>query len=250
MVDFEKLIDLAAERLGGTVCFASDDLLATKENRLRPGRGELISGKYTDNGEGMDGWESRRRRDDGHHWTLLRLGVPGRPRGVDVDVDTNHFLGNAPKSIRLESSTHFDRCMPTSALLANDSEWTEILGDSPTKRGSQSLFPVTDDRACTQLESHGCPDGGVARFRVYGDSERNGQQQMAEARDFDRATATALAADTWRPLVTRTKLEAHPRHELPLADGAVDLGVVSRGGLNILPAGGVARPRHCGEPVA
>jgi allantoicase len=101
MADFDKLIDLAAERLGGTAVYATDEFFAPKENMLRPGRGEFVPGKYTDNGKWMDGWESRRRRNPEveHDWAIVRLGLPGIIRGVDVD--TNHLLGNAPKSVSI-----------------------------------------------------------------------------------------------------------------------------------------------------
>ena len=59
---FTQLTDLAAERLGGKVLYATDDFFAEKENLLKPGRGIFIEGKYTDRGKWMDGWESRRRR--------------------------------------------------------------------------------------------------------------------------------------------------------------------------------------------
>ena len=186
MADFEKLIDLAAERFGGTVCYASDDFFAAKENMLRSGRGEFVPGKYTDNGKWMDGWESRRRRDDGHDWAIVRLALPGRLRGVDVD--TNHFLGNAPKSIRLEGA-HLDGYVPTSGLLADNVRWQEILADSATKPGSQNLFEVSDENVYTHLKLHIYPDGGVARFRVYGDVKPNWRRLLAEHRVLDLAAA-------------------------------------------------------------
>lgn len=44
----------------------------------------------------MDGWETRRRRLPGHDWCIIKLGVPGVIRGIDVD--TSFFTGNyAPR---------------------------------------------------------------------------------------------------------------------------------------------------------
>jgi len=37
----------------------------------------------------MDGWESRRKRTPGHDWCIIKLGMPGIIKGVDID--TNHF---------------------------------------------------------------------------------------------------------------------------------------------------------------
>src|SRR3954452_3676888 len=88
------LVDLAAERVGGVALFANDEFFAEKENLLKPGRGIFIADKYTDRGKWMDGWETRRRRTPGHDWCVVQLGL----RGIiqQVDIDTNHFLGNHP----------------------------------------------------------------------------------------------------------------------------------------------------------
>ncbi|MFX5793496.1 allantoicase, partial [Acinetobacter baumannii] len=86
-------------------------------NLLKPGRGEFIPGKYTDNGKWMDGWESRRRRNSEHDICLIRLGLAGVIRGVDVD--TNHFLGNAPKSCRIEAC-RVEGYAPVATLLSPD----------------------------------------------------------------------------------------------------------------------------------
>ena len=93
---FTELTDLAAERLGGKVLFATDDFFAEKENLLKPGRGIFIPDKYTDRGKWMDGWESRRKRIPGHDWAVIQLATSGRIIGFDID--TNFFLGNHPPS--------------------------------------------------------------------------------------------------------------------------------------------------------
>ncbi len=184
MADFERRIDLAAERLGGAVLWATDDFFAPKENLLKPGRGEFIPGKYTENGKWMDGWESRRRRDGGHDWCVVRLGLPGVVRGVDVD--TNHFLGNAPKSVRIEAC-RVDGYQPTRELLSGETKWTELLPDAPVKPGAQNLFEARSDATWTHLKLHIFPDGGVARLRVYGDVRPNWERILDEHRVVDLA---------------------------------------------------------------
>ncbi|CAN0040294.1 unnamed protein product [Choristocarpus tenellus] len=45
----------------------------------------------------MDGWESRRKRTSGHDWCIIKLGLPGQVRGIEID--TAHFTGNqAPRA--------------------------------------------------------------------------------------------------------------------------------------------------------
>ena len=48
----------------------------------------------------MDGWESRRKRVEGHDYADIKLGARGIIKGLDID--TNHFLGNHPPSLQLK----------------------------------------------------------------------------------------------------------------------------------------------------
>ena len=98
---FMKLIDLAAERFGGKVLWCTDDFFAEKENLIKPSRPVFIADKYTDQGKWMDGWESRRKRSEGHDIAVIQLGAAGTIKGFDVD--TAHFLGNQPQACSIEA---------------------------------------------------------------------------------------------------------------------------------------------------
>lgn len=156
------LVDLAAARLGGVALVANDEFFAEKENLLQPGRGIFIPEKYTDHGKWMDGWETRRRRTPGHDWCIIQLGL----RGVlkQLDIDTNHFLGNHPPVASLEAVSL------TSALPSESDAlpWTSLLERSPLNPGAQNLFPIANENAWTHLRLNIFPDGGVARLRAYG----------------------------------------------------------------------------------
>ena len=165
---FIKLIDLAAERLGGKVLFATDDFFAEKENLIKPGRGIFIPDKYTDRGKWMDGWESRRKRTPGHDWCIIKLAVAGKIKGFDID--TNHFLGNHPPFASIEAvSVENGNLLDFQNLTDLKINWTEILPKSPLEPGSQNLFEINSDKTWTHLKLNIYPDGGVARFRVYGE---------------------------------------------------------------------------------
>lgn len=160
------MVNLADLRLGTEVLYATDDFFAEKENMLLPGRGVFIEGKYTDRGKWMDGWESRRKRTPGHDYATLRLGARGQIKGVDID--TNFFLGNHPPHASIDGW-----CAPVGSKAkadpAHDSpEWKEILPKVELKPGSQNLFEVSSLEKFTHVRLHIYPDGGVARFRVYG----------------------------------------------------------------------------------
>ena len=159
------LIDLASARVGGTAVLANDEFFAEKENLLKPGRGIFLPDKYTDRGKWMDGWESRRRRSPGNDWCIVQLGLRGIIK--QVDIDTNYFLGNHPPFASLDALCLTDG-LPGDASAVEDLPWTAILSESPLNPGSQNLFAITNDQTWTHVRLNIFPDGGVARFRVYG----------------------------------------------------------------------------------
>jgi allantoicase len=159
--NFLDLVDLASERLGAAVVAANDEFFAPKENLIKPGPAIWKEGEYTERGKWMDGWETRRRRDDGDHdWCIVRLGVRGVVRGVDVD--TAFFKGNYPESCAIDApGLTSDRDEPVA--------WREILARSPLKGDSHNLFAIDGASPATHLRLRIFPDGGVARLRVHGD---------------------------------------------------------------------------------
>ena len=147
VASFTGLLDLADRRLGGKALLTSDDFFAGCENLLEPGRGVFKPDLYTERGKWMDGWESRRRRSPGHDWAILRLGVPGVIRGLDID--TNHFLGNHAPYASVEACHAPADATPEQ--LRDEQAWTELLPQSPLLRGSQNLFAVGSDQTWTHL---------------------------------------------------------------------------------------------------
>jgi allantoicase len=163
-MSFTDLIDLASERLGGSVLYANDDFFAEKENLLKPAKAIWKEHEYTDRGKWMDGWESRRKREPGHDFAIVRLGAPGVVRGVVVD--TSFFRGNYPESCSIEG-THTRVDASVDALLA--AEWREILPRSPLKGDSENPFEIAATDSLTHIRLNIFPDGGVARLRVHGE---------------------------------------------------------------------------------
>jgi allantoicase len=168
MTDFTDLVDLASERLGGAVLAANDEFFAPKENLLKASAPIWKEGEYTDVGKWMDGWETRRRREPGYDWCIVRLGLPGVVRGVVVD--TSFFRGNFPESCSLKACSVDGHPAPGELLNA---AWTEILR-SPLQGNYQNHFAIDQDLAravgrITHLRLNIFPDGGVARLRVHGE---------------------------------------------------------------------------------
>ncbi len=165
MTDVSELVDLAAERLGGAVLAANDEFFAPKESLLKAAEPVFLEGKYTEVGKWMDGWETRRRREPGYDWAIVRLGLPGIPRGVVVD--TRHFRGNYPESCSLDACAIDGHPAPAELIAA---DWLEILPLAPLRGDSPNVFALAGDLGrATHLRLNIYPDGGVARLRVHGE---------------------------------------------------------------------------------
>ena len=169
-MDFTNFTDLAAERVGGKTLRANDEFFAPKENLIKLGRGVFIEDKFTSRGKWMDGWETRRRRAPGYDWCVLRLGLAGVVRGVDVD--TNHFLGNFPESCSIDACA-MDRESKPAFWKGAGPKWKEILPKTRLQGGIRNLLAVSDLGRWTHVRLNIYPDGGVARLRVHGEVRPN-----------------------------------------------------------------------------
>ncbi|GGB45688.1 putative allantoicase 2 [Tistrella bauzanensis] len=163
-------INLASRALGARTLSCSDDFFGALDRLIDDAPPVFVPGKYDDNGKWMDGWESRRRRDDGHDWCVLALAAPGH---IDaIEIDTRHFTGNFPAAAGLWALAG-DSVAETPA--ADDPRWRRILAPSALKGDAGNAFmpdaaviAAADGRAWTHLKLDIFPDGGVARLRVYG----------------------------------------------------------------------------------
>ncbi|MEH6826162.1 MAG: allantoicase [Motiliproteus sp.] len=170
--DFTPLINLADARLGTQAISVTDDWFAPVERMLQPQPPVWKEGLFDDNGKWMDGWESRRKRVEGYDSCVLRLGVAGVIKGVDID--TAFFTGNFPPSASLEA------CFCRDGDPDAQSDWTEILPAVTLRGDSQHLHPIQDPRPFTHLRFNIFPDGGIARLRVYGTPYRDWSQHPSE----------------------------------------------------------------------
>ncbi len=188
---FAELTDLAAERLGGKVLYATDDFFAEKENLIKPGRGIFIADKYTDRGKWMDGWESRRKRTPGHDWCVVQLATAGKIRGFDID--THFFLGNHPPHASIEAA-YLDPKTQVTDWENAAVNWVEILPKSPLDPGSRNFYACTSETVFTHLRLHIYPDGGVARLKVFGEVHKNwAEVEPGQPVDLAAAANGALA---------------------------------------------------------
>jgi allantoicase len=212
----EPLVDLAAKRLGGMVLAASDEFFAPKERLLEPAAAVFESGRYTDRGKWMDGWETRRRRGPGDDWALVRLGLPGMVR--TLVVDTAHFRGNHPASCSVEGLATDPDADPAELVEASDG-WVELLPRMPLEPDREHRFSVRAPLRVTHLRLRIYPDGGVARLRALGQPLPDLRQLAGAGGRLDLA-ATANGAE----VVACSDMTFGSVRNMLLPGDAVDMG--------------------------
>ena len=146
--------ELSALRSGGCILGYNDAHYGDVNALISEGRGQTMG----------DGWETRRRREPGHDWIVVRLGTAGLIS--DIEVDTAHFKGNYP-----------DRCSFQAALIEGDVDldaaenWPELMGEKSLLADNIHKFnhaDINDVGPINVVRLNIFPDGGVSRLRLFG----------------------------------------------------------------------------------
>lgn len=164
---FAGMVNLAQTRLGAEVVQANDEFFGAKERLIDTADPVFLPDKYDDHGKWMDGWETRRRREPGHDYCVVRLGTRGIVKAFDVD--TSHFTGNYAPEISIDACTSREREAP------QKTEWREILPRTRLSGNCHNYLAPTEETSCTHLRLNIYPDGGIARLRVYGEVQPDWQ---------------------------------------------------------------------------
>jgi allantoicase len=165
MTEFTTLPDLASRLLGGGAVECNDEFYAAADNLVEPAPAVFSPKTFGAKGQVYDGWETRRRREPGYDWVIIRLGAAGVIRGVVID--TAHFTGNYPPHASVDAA-EIDG-YPSREELA-DAKWVQLLPHSALTGDSRHLFEVSSQSRFTHVRLSIYPDGGVARFRVHGEA--------------------------------------------------------------------------------
>jgi allantoicase len=156
--------DLAGRPLGASVICANDELFADRENLIKPEEPAFQPHTFGNKGQIMDGWETRRRREQGSDSAIVRLGCGGVVHRVVVD--TSWFTGNYPPEVSVEACGA--EGYPSPAELAA-APWSTLVPRSAVAGDARNEFVVTAAERFTHVRLTIFPDGGVARLRVYGE---------------------------------------------------------------------------------
>jgi allantoicase len=187
VADLGGLPDVASRVLGGAVLYANDEFFADAHNLIAAPPATHDPAAFGIRGKLYDGWETRRRRDVGEDFVIVRLAAPAVVRGVNID--TSHFTGNYPPSGSVAGATLLGYPSLDEVLAA---EWTPLVGQTDLVGDSANLMAVTGpDRLVTHVRLTICPDGGVARLRVFGEiipdpRELGGRVDLAALRSGGR----------------------------------------------------------------
>ncbi len=196
-----KELDLAAIENGGMILEASDDFFSEPLNLLMPGRAKNMG----------DAWETRRRRDTGHDWIVVKLGRSGEIRRVEVD--TSFFKGNFPESCSIEAAL-----TPEGSTPGSDAAWKTLLPRTKLQANTRHLFAkqLLAGGPISHLRFNIFPDGGVSRLRVWGvpvaAPARNGIEMLNAATKAE-ASASLLdccGSQEWvRRMLARRPFRSH-----------------------------------------
>lgn len=120
----------------------------------------------------------------GSEWAIFRFGA--MTTISSIDIDTNHFKGNAPEYVTIEGTTQHDD------ILTNfeKNEWVLILDKmklQPHKLQSfKKDFKNTGPFNCVRITI--APDGGISRVRIFG---QRFIEKPIETMDSNDGTANA-----------------------------------------------------------
>ena len=159
--DASELIDLAATLQGGRALACNNQHFGTMHNLLMPGRGVNMG----------DGWETRRRREPGHDWTMIALGHAGTIKRIEID--TAHFKGNFPHQCSIQAA--YMPNVDENTLTQQSLYWQDLLPRQYMQMDHIHEYEseVVDLGPITHVRLNLFPDGGVSRLRLFGLIDRS-----------------------------------------------------------------------------
>jgi len=191
--------NVCSESAGARVIFATDDWFATAENLLKDSSPMFDDELYCEQGKVMDGWETRRRREEGHDWCLIKSADSGA-RISGIEIDTAHFSGNHVPKISIEAANvkanqissivnqlpngisrllnggvqgtgHSPEEVRKALKAIEHVEWNELLPPTPLMPGYERTrlhyFTLNNPIQGSIIKVNYYPDGGVARLRLW-----------------------------------------------------------------------------------
>ena len=152
-------INLASPILGSKIYKFSDQFFGKASRLIKDEKPIFKDEVYDSHGKWMDGWETRRKRDKGNDYVIIKLGIPGKIS--EVVIDTAFFNGNQPEFASIEV------CFSTNSKF----KWQNLLSKKKLDPNSFHKFKVRSNKIVNFVRLNIFPDGGVARLKLLGDLE-------------------------------------------------------------------------------
>ena len=127
----KKYVDLANPILGTKILICSDEFFAPAKRILNSSPPIFKENVFDNHGKWMDGWETRRRRDNGNDFLIIKLGMPGKINLINLD--TSYFNGNQPHAAQVEG------CFSKNNNLKNV-QWIKITKKNKIKPNFNNIF--------------------------------------------------------------------------------------------------------------
>jgi allantoicase len=156
----QSLVNLASPKMETKIIAVSDEFFGKATRMLNDKEPVFIEDKFDNHGKWMDGWESKRRRDGGNDWAILKLGSPGIIS--KIIIDTSYFTGNFPPYFSLEGL--YSETDPK-----EDADWKTLIGKTNLIGDSANNFELDTKETLNFLRLQIFPDGGIARIRLFGE---------------------------------------------------------------------------------
>ncbi|ORZ00301.1 allantoicase [Syncephalastrum racemosum] len=170
-----QCIDLASSATGSEIVEVTNEFFAPAINMINPAPPIHAPGKFVDTGAWMDGWETKRHNPN-YDWCIIKLGFPGSVRGYDID--THYFTGNQAPAASVEGAF-----CPNGDI--KKAKWTEILPKVDLPPTCHNVFVLEKEtEVFTHIRINNIPDGGIARFRVYGHVQPIWPEDKSEVLDL------------------------------------------------------------------
>ena len=151
------LIELSSLKLGGSIVAYNNAHYGDVSALLSDGRGKTMG----------DGWETRRRREPGNDWIIIKLATKGLIK--KIEIDTAHFKGNYPDEASVQVS-NFHENKGLEETINDSQNWKYILDKSKLQADNIHNYEVDDTsiEGVTHVRLNIYPDGGVSRLRIFG----------------------------------------------------------------------------------
>ena len=152
-----ELIEFSSLNLGGSIITFNNAHYGDVSALLSLGRGKTMG----------DGWETRRRREPGNDWIIIKLAKKARVK--NIEIDTAHFKGNFPDQASIQAVSTSSE-LNVKNIIKDSEKWDFILNKTKLKADNVHKFNLDLDaqKEATHIRLNIYPDGGVSRLRIFG----------------------------------------------------------------------------------